>query len=270
MFPRLGYGVGLRTAHYEDAVEGAAAVDWFEVVTENFFAPGGNPRRVLRTVRERYPVALHGVSLSIGSVDPLDEAYLARLAALVAEIEPALVSDHLCWSSFGGHTAHDLWPLPYTDEALDHVVARVVAVQDRLQRRILLENPSTYVEFTTTSIGEAEFLAEVARRADCGILLDVNNVYVSARNHGGDPDAYLAAMPVDRVGYVHLAGHSDLGDHLLDTHDQAVSDAVWALYRTAVRRFGAVSTLIEWDDQLPSVSTLVAEADRARTEASDA
>jgi hypothetical protein len=266
MFPRLGYGIGLRTSHYQDVLDGNARVDWFEVISENFFGLGGNPRRVLRAVRERYPVALHGVSLSIGSVDSLDPTYLAKLAWLIDEIEPAVVSDHLCWSSFGGHTVHDLWPMPYTEEALAHVIEGVQRVQDRLCRRILLENPSSYVEFRASSIPEAEFLAEVARRADCGILLDVNNVYVSARNHGFDPDAYLAAIPPERVGYIHLAGHSDMGDHLLDTHDHPVADAVWALYRTAARRFGAVSTLVEWDDHIPPLDIIVAEADRARSE----
>lgn len=273
MFPRLGYGIGLRTVHYHDLVGGDARpaasgrIDWFEAISENFFGAGGNPRRVLRAVRERYPIALHGVSLSIGSVDPLDATYLDKLARLVDEIEPAIVSDHLCWSSLGGHTAHDLWPLPYTEESLVHVVERVAAVQDRLGRRILLENPSSYVEFRASTIPEAELLAEVARRADCGILLDVNNVYVSARNHGFDPDGYLATLPPERIGYVHVAGHSDLGDHLLDTHDQPVADAVWTLYRAAVRRFGAVSTLVEWDDQVPPLDVVVAEADRARREA---
>lgn len=270
VFPRLGYGVGLRPPHYDDVLERAASADWFEVISENFFGAGGNPRRVLRAVRDRFPVVLHGVSLSIGSVDPLDARYLDRLAALIDEVEPALVSDHLCWSSLGGHTVHDLWPLPYSEEALAHVVDRVGRVQDRLGRRILLENPSTYVTFHASTIAEAEFLAEVARRADCGILLDVNNVYVSARNHGLDPDAYLAALPPERVGYLHLAGHRDHGDHLLDTHDGPVAEAVWALYRTAVRRFGQVSTLVEWDDHIPALDVVLAEAARARTEAARA
>ena len=267
MFPRLGYGVGLRPAHYRDVLDGKHAVDWFEVTSENFFGAGGNPRRVLRAVRERYPVALHGVSLSIGTTDPVDDRYLDKLVRLAAEIEPAMVSDHLCWSSLGGHTVHDLWPLPYTEEALAHVVLRVRRVQDRLGRRILLENPSSYIEFRASVIPEAEFLAEVARRADCGILLDVNNLYVSARNHGFDPDAYLAAIPAERVGYVHLAGHTDAGDHLLDTHDHSVADGVWALYRSAVRRFGPVSTLVEWDDLIPPLDIVVEEAERARREA---
>jgi uncharacterized protein (UPF0276 family) len=264
MFPRLGFGLGLRPPHYQDVLDGAPRVDWWEVISENFLVAGGNPRRVLREVRARWPVVLHGVSLSIGSVDPLDADYLDRLAALVAEVEPPIVSDHLCWSSLGGHAAHDLWPLPYTDEALALVVAKVGRVQDRLGRRILLENPSSYVTFAASHIPEAEFLAEVARRADCGILLDVNNVYVSATNHGWDAAAYLAALPVERVGQIHLAGHSDHGTHLLDTHDHPVCDAVWALYRDAVARFGPVAAMIERDDHIPGLDELVGELDRAR------
>ncbi|MGE3457637.1 MAG: DUF692 domain-containing protein [Kofleriaceae bacterium] len=267
MFPRLGYGIGLRPPHFQAVLDGRGAVDWFEVITENFFGAGGNPLHVLRAVRERSPVVLHGVSLSIGAVDPLDERYLDALARLVAAIDPAMVSDHLCWSSFGGHTAHDLWTIPYTEAALDHVVERVARVQDRLGRRILLENPSSYVEFRANELAEPAFLAEVANRADCGIVLDVNNVYVSARNHGFDPDAYLAAIPADRVGYMHLAGHTDHGDYILDTHDHAVPDAVWQLYQSAVRRFGSASVLVEWDDQIPALDDVVAEANRARREA---
>ena len=270
MFPQLGHGIGLRPPYYGDAERGDADVDWFEVISENFFGAGGNPRRVLRKVAERYPVALHGVSMSIGSVDAPDERLLNSLTELIAEIQPAMVSDHLCWSSFGGHTVHDLWPMPYTEESLDHVVKRVRQVQDRLRRRILLENPSSYVAFSANCLGEAEFLAEVSRRADCGILLDVNNVYVSSRNHGLDPDAYFAAMPRDRIGYLHLAGHTDHGDYLLDTHDQPVAEPVWALYRAAIARFGARSTLIEWDDNLPTLDTVVGQSIRANEEASRA
>ena len=264
MFARLGFGLGLRLPHYRDVVEGDPRVDWWEVISENFLVAGGNPRRVLRMVGERWPVVLHGVSLSIGSVDPVDADYLARLAALADEVDPPYVSDHLCWSSLGGHSAHDLWPMPYTEEALDLVVDKVGRVQDRLRRRILLENPSSYVTFAASSLGEAEFLAEVARRADCGILLDVNNVYVSSTNHGWDARAYLAAIPPERVAQIHLAGHSDHGSHLLDTHDHPVCEAVWQLYGEAVARFGAVSTMIERDDDIPSLAELVDELDRAR------
>ena len=241
-----------------------AGVDWFEVITENFLVDGGNPRRVLREVRAHHPVVLHGVSLSIGSTDPLDESYLAAVAALCAEIEPALVSDHLCWTSLGGHNTHDLLPVPYSEEALAHVAARVAAVQERLGRRILLENPSTYAVFRDAELGEAEFLAEVARRADCGILLDVNNVFVSCTNHGWDPAAYLAAIPAERVGYLHLAGHSAGDGLLIDTHDAPVADAVWALYAEAARRFPAAATCLERDDDVPPLADLVAELARAR------
>jgi uncharacterized protein len=270
VFPRLGFGLGLRPPHYQEVVEGEPRVDWWEVISENFLVAGGNPRRVLRQVRERWPVVLHGVSLSIGSVDPVDDDYLGRLAALVAEVDPPIVSDHLCWTSLGGHAGHDLWPLPYTEEALALVVDKVGRVQDRIGRRILLENPSSYVTFAASQIPEAEFLAEIARRADCGILLDVNNVYVSSTNHGWDPAAYLAAIPADRVGQIHLAGHSDEGTHLLDTHDHPVCDAVWALYGEAYARFGEVATIIERDDHIPPLDELITELDRARQIASPA
>jgi uncharacterized protein len=262
-FPALGHGIGLRPPHYAEVVENHPPVDWFEVITENFMVAGGNPRQVLRRVRERYPVVLHGVSLSIGSVDPLDEKYLTGLAALAAEIEPAWISDHLCWSSFGGHTGHDLWPLPFTEEALDHVVRRVQVVQERLRRRILIENVSSYLELAGSTLPEWEFLSEVARRADCGLLLDVNNVFVSAHNHGFEAATFLAGIPVERVKQIHLAGHRDEGTHLLDTHDHAVCEGVWALYRAAVRRFGAVPTIIERDDDIPPLGEVLAESRRA-------
>src|SRR5689334_14983561 len=225
-FPRLGHGIGLRPPHYAAVIAERPPVDWFEVISENFMVDGGNPRRVLRLARERYPVVLHGVSLSLGSVDPLDEGYLDRLAALAAEVEPAWVSDHLCWSSFGGHTGHDLWPLPFTEEALVHVGARVQRVQERLGRRILVENVSSYLQFTASHLTEWEFLAELSRRTDCGLLLDVNNVYVSAHNHGFSADEFLGGLPVERVGQMHLAGHRDEGTHLLDTHDHPICDPV--------------------------------------------
>jgi uncharacterized protein len=262
-FPALGHGIGLRPPHYVAVIDEHPPVDWFEVITENFMGEGGNPRRVLRAVRERYPVVLHGVSLSLGSVDPLDERYLDRLVSLAAEIEPAWISDHLCWSSFGGHTGHDLWPLPFTEEALEHVAARVRRVQDRLGRRILVENVSSYVTFVGSALSEHEFLSALAARADCGLLLDVNNVYVSAHNHGFSAEAFIDALPVDRVGQFHLAGHSDHGTHLLDTHDHPICDPVWALYRRALERFGPVATLIERDDHIPPLAEVVAEAQRA-------
>jgi uncharacterized protein (UPF0276 family) len=262
-FPRLGHGIGLRPPHYAEVLDTDPGVDWFEVISENFMVEGGNPRRVLRQVRERFPVVLHGVSLSLGSVDPLDGRYLDRLAALAAEVEPAWISDHLCWSSFGGHTGHDLWPLPFTEEALDHVARRVVQVQERLGRRILVENVSSYLEFTASTLTEWEFLAALCRRADCGLLLDVNNVYVSAHNHGFAAEDFLHGVPADRVGQMHLAGHTDAGTHLLDTHDHPVCDPVWELYRRAVERFGPVATLIERDDHIPPLAEVVAESQKA-------
>jgi uncharacterized protein len=262
LFPNLGRGLGLRREHYQHVVENRPAVGWFEVISENFLGAGGNPRRVLEAVRCDYPVVLHGVSLSIGSTDPLDARYLSELAALARSVEPAWISDHLSWGTAHGINAHDLLPLPYTEEALDHVARRVEIVQERLGRRILLENPSSYLVLDG-DMTEHEFLAELARRADCGILLDVNNVFVSAHNHGWDPRAYLAAMPAERVGQIHLAGHSEDGALLIDTHDGYVADGVWRLYAEAVARFGARSTMIEWDAGVPAFEELEAELDRA-------
>jgi uncharacterized protein len=263
MFPHLGHGVGLRTVHYPTVLDEQPAVDWFEVISENYFAPGGNPRRVLRAVRDKYPIVMHGVSLSLGSLDPLDENYLRQLESLAAEIQPAWVSDHLCWSSLGGHYAHDLLPLPYTEEALAHVAARVQRVQDRLKRRILVENVSSYVSFQHSVMSEWEFLAQLCERADCGILLDVNNVFVSAHNHSFDAHRFLDGIPRGRVGQIHLAGHSVNGELLLDTHDHPAPDGVWALYRHAVERFGRISTLVEWDDLIPPFEEVLAESKKA-------
>jgi uncharacterized protein len=261
----LGHGVGLRRDHFERVLSGPAGVDWFEAISENFMVDGGRPLDVLTRVRERYPVVLHGVSLSIGSTDPLNESYLERLDALAKRFQPAWVSDHLCWTGVGGHQAHDLLPLPYTEEALDHVVARVQRVQERLARPIALENVSSYVAFKGSVLPEWEFIAEVARRSGCGILLDINNIHVSARNHRFDPRAYLEGIPPGKVWQFHLAGHSDKGRYLLDTHDHAVIEDVWSLYREAVRRFGAVSSLIEWDDHIPAFDRLEEESRRARS-----
>jgi uncharacterized protein (UPF0276 family) len=259
----LGHGIGLRTAHFARFMAERPPVDWVEAVTENFMAPGGRPISVLEKVRAEVPVVLHGVSLSIGSVDPIPERYLSALVALVRRVEPALVSDHLCWGTHRGQYLHDLLPLPYTEESLRHVTARVGQVQDRLGRQLLLENPSSYVAFKDSTMAEWEFLAELARRSGCGILLDVNNVHVSAHNFGFDPLEYLRGIPADRVGYVHLAGHSDQGKYLLDSHDHAVPAPVWALYREALRRLGRVPSLVEWDDAIPSLDEVVAESRRA-------
>jgi hypothetical protein len=262
--PHLGHGVGLRREHFQHVIAERPPVDWFEVISENFMVPGGNPRRVLAGVREHYPVVLHGVSLSIGASDPIDEAYLDELAALARDVEPEWVSDHLCWGTAGGKNAHDLLPLPWTEEALAHVVARVERVQERLGRRILLENVSSYLTFQHSEMTEWEFLAELARRADCGILLDINNIFVSAHNHGFDPLAYLDGVPGDRIRQLHLAGHSELGELLLDTHDHEVPGGVWDLYRAFLERFGPRPTLIEWDEHVPPWDELEAQSRRAR------
>ena len=263
MFPDLGRGLGLRREHYRHVIETKPDVGWFEVISENFMVAGGNPRHVLEEVRRDYPVVLHGVSLSIASTDPLDEGHLDGLAALARDVEPAWISDHLCWGTAHGVNAHDLLPVPYTEEALTHVARRVEAVQERLGRRILLENPSSYLRFRHADMEEHEFLAELARRADCGILLDVNNVFVSAHNHGFDVRVYLAAMPAERVGQVHLAGHTEEGALLIDTHDGYVRPEVWRLYAEATERFGARATMIEWDAQVPAFEELERELDRA-------
>jgi hypothetical protein len=265
----LGVGVGLRPQHYPAVLErgaaGALEVDWFEAISENYMVGGGRPLRILEQVRAHAPLVLHGVSLSIGSADPLDAAYLDSLAALCARYEPAWISDHLCWTGQGGRNLHDLLPLPYTEEVQRYVAGRVRQVQDRLGRRIALENVSSYAAFAADAMPEWEFLAGIAEQADCGILLDVNNVFVSAHNHGFDADTYIAAIPGSRVFQIHLAGHSDEGSLLIDTHDHPVRDEVWDLYERTLRQLGAVSTLIEWDDHIPDWDELVAEAAKART-----
>jgi hypothetical protein len=259
--------VGLRPKHYPDVLSlpgPVAGVDWFEASSENYMVPGGRPPRVLAEVRSRFPVALHGVSLNIGSSDPLDQGYLDRLDALARRTQPAWLSDHLCWTGVAGCSLHDLLPLPRTEASASHVVERVQRVQERLRRRIALENISSYLAFQADEMSEWDFLVEVAERADCGILLDVNNVFVSAHNHGFDPLDYVEALPPGRIFEIHLAGASESGPLLIDTHDHPVSSEVWRLYEHAIRRFGRVSTLVEWDDRIPSFATLAAEAARAR------
>jgi uncharacterized protein (UPF0276 family) len=262
--PSLGFGLGLRVDHYEAILADNPPVDWFEALTENYLVPGGKPLDYLMRIRERYPMAMHGVSLSIGSTQPLDRNYLSQVKALAARVEPQWVSDHLCWTGIAGRNMHDLLPLPYTEEALANVVERVRTVQDILGRRILLENVSSYVTYRDSQVTEWEFLSEIARRADCLILLDVNNIYVSSVNHEFDPLDYLNAIPVDRVQQIHLAGHENHGDYLIDTHDHPVPDPVWELYSAAVRRFGSVSTMIERDANIPPLEELCAELDAAR------
>jgi uncharacterized protein (UPF0276 family) len=262
--PSLGFGLGLRVDHYEAILADNPRIDWFEALTENYLVPGGKPLDYLMRIRERYPMVLHGVSMSIGSTQPLDRSYLAQLKALAARVEPAWISDHLCWTGIAGRNMHDLLPLPYTEEALVNVVERVRTVQDVLGRRILLENVSSYVTYRDSQVSEWEFLREIAQRADCLLLLDVNNIYVSSVNHEFDPLDYLQAIPVDRVQQIHLAGHENHGDYLIDTHDHPVPDPVWELYDAAVRRFGSVSTMIERDDNIPPLEELCSELDAAR------
>lgn len=262
--PSPGFGLGLRPDHYPDFLREPQPVDWLEIISENYMVPGGKPLAMLDAIRADYPMVMHGVSLSIGSDEPLDMDYLAALKALERRVEPLWISDHLCWTGINAHNTHDLLPLPYDAPALDCVVENIGRVQDYLGRRILIENPSSYVTFRSSDRSEWEFLAEMAGRADCLLLLDVNNIYVSARNHGFDPEDYLAGLPVDRIQEIHLAGHSDMGDYVIDTHDADVCDAVWDLYASAIRRFGSVATMIERDDAIPPLADVLAELDCAR------
>ena len=260
----LGCGVGLRSEHYPFILSEWPKVDWFEAITENFLDTGGRPLHVLEQVRRRYPIALHGVSLSIGSADPLDRSYLDRLKALADRIDPAILSDHLCWTGVDGENLHDLLPLPFTEEAVRHVAERVHRVQELLGRCILLENVSSYVAYKHSAMPEWQFLTAVAQRSGCGILLDLNNLYVNSVNHGFDPLEYLRGIPRERVGQFHLAGHTRMDGFLFDTHSRPVIEPVWDLYRVALRRWGPVTTLIEWDDDIPPFEYLAAEAAQAR------
>jgi uncharacterized protein len=273
-FASLGFGAGLRRQHYSRVLEqrpphdgsphDGLSVDWFEVISENFMVEGGRPLQVLEAVRAQYPVVMHGVSLSIGSSDPLNRAYLAALRALARRFEAAWVSDHLCWTGVGGRNLHDLLPLPYTEETVAYVAERIRQVQEILERTVLIENVSSYMAFRASRLTEWEFLSAVAEEADCAILLDINNIFVSAFNHRFDPVRYIDAVPAGRVVQFHLAGHSDHGSYLLDTHDHPIRPEVWALYEHAVRRFGRIPTLIEWDDNIPEFEVLAAAADEAR------
>lgn len=264
LHPHLGYGIGLRVQHYEEILNDAPPIEWLEVLTENYLVPGGRPLHNLERFRERYPLVMHGVSLSIGSSDALNLDYLQQLKALANRVEPAWISDHLCWTGVDGKNLHDLMPLPYTEEAIAHVVARVSQVQDFLGRRIVLENVSSYVGYHQSQLSEWEFLGTVAERADCLILLDINNVYVSSFNQGFNPKEYLDGIPIDRVQQFHLAGHRNIGKLIIDTHDEPIADPVWDLYAQAVRRFGAVSTMIERDDHIPPLAELLVELQQAR------
>lgn len=262
--PYLGFGLGLRVDHFHHVLEHRPRVDWFEVISENFMVAGGKPKYYLHAIREHYPMVMHGVSLSIGSTDPLDRGYLRALKTLMNELQPEWVSDHLCWTSVDGINTHDLLPLPYTEEALLHVTDRIAQVQDYLGRRILLENVSSYVAFHESECNEWDFLNAVARRADCLILLDLNNIHVSSRNHDFDPLEYLEAIDRERVWQFHLAGGTDYGNYVIDTHDQDVADPVWDLYTTALAQFGPVSTMIERDANIPEFPALLDELNRAR------
>ena len=262
--PFAGFGLGLRRPHYADFLARAVPVDFVEIISENFMVDGGRPLVTLDEIRERYAVAMHGVSMSIGSTAGLDHEYLNRLKLLADRVRPLWVSDHLCWTGFGGHNTHDLLPLPYSEEALDTVCANIAIAQDVLARPILFENPSSYVQFADSGMTEWDFLSAMCQRTGCYLLLDVNNIYVSSRNHGFDADSYLAAIPADRVRQIHLAGHSQSDTMLIDTHDSPVAVDVWTLYQAASRRFGPVATMIERDDDIPPLVDLLAELDIAR------
>jgi uncharacterized protein (UPF0276 family) len=263
-FPDLGIGIGLRTLHFGTILSERPAVDWFEALSENFMDTGGRPLYVLDQVAERYPIALHGVSMSIGSTDPLNLEHLRKLKALADRTRAHWVSDHLCWTGVLGRNTHDLLPMPLTEEALRHTIRRVRQASEVLERPLVLENPSSYVEFTASTMPEWEFLGRLAEESDCGLLLDVNNVYVSSFNHGFDPNAYVDAIPADRVVQYHLAGHTNKGTHILDTHSDHAVPEVWELYRRAVARTGRVATLYEWDEDIPAFEVVHAEALKAR------
>ncbi|WP_457795689.1 MNIO family bufferin maturase [Methylocystis sp. S23] len=260
----LGYGLGLRPIYFDEIMSTRPPVDWFEIISENYMVSGGKPLSMLDAVRADYPVVMHGVSMSLASTDPLDFDYLAQLKALIERVAPAWVSDHVAWTGVHGLTLHDLLPIPYTCESLAHIVERICRVQDYLKRRLVVENASTYVSFSASEMSEQEFVKEMAERADCLLLLDVNNVFVSSFNHGFDPVAFIDAVPVERVVQFHMAGHTNHETHRVDTHDQPVCEEVWALYEHARRRFGDVSAMIERDDNFPPFSELLDELQRMR------
>jgi uncharacterized protein (UPF0276 family) len=262
--PYLGYGLGLRKEHYEAVLAEHPKVDWFEIISENYMVDGGKPLDYLSRIREHYPMVMHGVSMSIGSTEPLDFDYLKRLKALIKRVEPAWFSDHLCWTGVHGVNLHDLMPLPYTEEAVQHVADRVSQVQDFMGRQMLLENVSSYVSYSDSQMSEWEFLRGVAERADCLILLDINNIYVSAFNHNFDPYTYLTDIPGERVYQFHLAGHTQENNLIIDTHDHPIADPVFELYAAAVQHFGRVSAMIERDDHIPPLPELLVELEQVR------
>lgn len=260
----LGFGLGLRTEHYNQVLETKPKVDWFEVISENYMVPGGKPLYYLDQIRAHYPMVMHGVSLSIGSASAIDTHYLRDLRKLADRIEPAWISDHLCWTGVHGQNIHDLLPLPYTEETIKHVVARVRMVQDYLGRQILLENVSSYASYVDSSMTEWEFITQIAEQADCLLLLDVNNIYVSSYNHDFDARAFVDGIPAKRVQQIHLAGHQNNGDYIIDTHDAPVIDPVWDLYAYTIARLGKISTMIERDDNIPALDVLLDELTVAR------
>jgi len=262
--PNLGFGVGLRTVHFGHVLEKKPKVDWFEIVSENFMDTGGRPMWVLDQVAERYPIVMHGVSMSIGTADPVDRNYLRKLKELAKRVNARWISDHLCWCGVAGRNMHDLLPLPYSEDCLAHCIRRVKDVQEILERPLVLENPSSYVEFRSSSMTEWEFLARLAEEADCGLLLDVNNVYVSSFNHSFDPLEYIEGIPAERVAYYHLAGHTNRGTHIIDTHSDHAIEEVWKLYERACELSGGRSTLYEWDEDIPAFPVVHAEVLKAK------
>jgi uncharacterized protein (UPF0276 family) len=260
-----GFGLGLRTQHYRDFLDARQPVDWLEVISDNYMVDGGKPLAMLDRIRADYPVAMHGVSLSIGAINGLDRGYLKKLKALQQRIEPMWVSDHLCWTGAHGRTLHDLMPLPFTREALNVVARNVYQAQEALQQPLVLENVSSYVEFASSEMTEWEFLTEICIATGCKLLLDINNIYVSAFNHGFSPTEFIHGVPAGSVMQIHLAGHQNNGDHLIDTHDHPVCDGVWDLYQGALEYAGEVPTMIERDDRIPPLSELLVELATART-----
>lgn len=257
--PFLGFGLGLRTEHYQTVLDSKPDVDWFEIISENYMVPGGKPLYYLDQIRNDFPMVMHGVSLSIGSTDPLNMEYLKKLKYLVERVEPHWLSDHLCWTSVNHTNSHDLLPLPYNEKTIDYIASRIRQVQDYLGRQILIENLSSYVTYNNSDMTEWEFLNEILRQADCLVLLDINNIFVSAHNHNFEPMEYILGIDIDKVMQFHLAGHSYNGDMIIDTHDHNICDPVWDLYAKALKRFGAISTMIERDDNIPEFNQLRAE-----------
>ena len=262
--PALGFGLGLRPAHYAEFLSAPQNVDWLEIISENYMVQGGKPLAMLDAIRCDYPVVMHGVSMSIGSVEPLNLQYLADLKTLAQRIEPAWISDHLCWTGVHGVNLHDLYPLPYTEEAIAHVVKRIRQVQDVLERRLVIENVSSYLSYADSSMSEWAFVTAIAEEADCLLLLDVNNIHVSSVNHGFDPQDFIHGVPANRVQQIHLAGHSNIDGFIIDTHDAPIIDPVFDLYAAACKRFGAVSSMIERDDKIPPLAELITELDQLR------